>query len=223
MGSVHTVAASIDIVLPCLDEVGALPWVLDRIPEGASAVVVDNGSSDGSAELAHQLGARVVHCAERGYGAACHAGLLASTADIVAVCDCDGSLDPGAITEFVEGLRHGMDLIVARRRTTGYGAWPLHARIANRELARRVRKRTGLQLRDIGPIRVARRDALLALDIRDRRSGYPVETVVRAARAGWRVGQVDVNYTPRIGRSKVTGTVRGSLQAVRDMSRALTL
>ena len=215
--------ASVDIVLPCLDEVDALPWVLERIPYDARAIVVDNGSVDGSAAVAGRLGALVVNCPDRGYGAACHAGLLAAEADIVAVCDCDGSLDPGVITDFVAELRRGMDLIVARRRTISRGVWPLHARIANLELARRVRKRTGAQLRDIGPIRVARRDALLSLDLRDRRSGYPVETIVRATRQGWSIGQLDVDYHPRIGRSKVTGTVRGTVQAVRDMSRALTL
>lgn len=215
--------ATIDIVLPCLDEAAALPWVLERIPYGARAIVVDNGSVDGSAALAERLGAHVVHCRERGYGAACHTGLLAAESEFVAFCDCDGSLDPGVITDFVAELGRGMDLVVARRRTTSHGAWPLHARIANRELARRVRKRTGVPLRDVGPIRVARRDAMLGLDLRDRRSGYPVEVVVRAARHGWRIGQLDVDYRPRIGRSKVTGTVRGTVQAVRDMNRALAL
>jgi hypothetical protein len=100
-------------------------------------------------------------------------------------------------------------------------AWSLHARLANVELARRVRRRTGLDLRDVGPLRVARREPLLALPINDRRSGYPVETVLRAAEAGWQVVQVDVPYTPRAGRSKVTGTVRGTVQAVRDMSAVL--
>jgi dTDP-L-rhamnose 4-epimerase len=90
--------------------------------------------------------------------------------------------------------------------------------LANRALAFRVRRRTHLRLHDIGPLRVARRDGLLALEIADRRSGYPLETVLRAAAAGWRIAQCDVAYRPRRGRSKVTGTVRGTLQAVRDMS-----
>ncbi|MEO9138361.1 MAG: glycosyltransferase, partial [Jatrophihabitans sp.] len=89
------------------------------------------------------------------------------------------------------------------------------------ELARRVRRRTGLALRDIGPLRVARREPLLALPIADRRSGYPVETVLRAVEAGWVVVGVDVDYHPRTGRSKVTGTMRGTIQAVRDMSAVL--
>ena len=118
-------------------------------------------------------------------------------------------------------LRTGADLVVGQRRPTSWRAWPLRNQLANAELARRVRRRTGVALRDLGPVRVARRDGLLALGVQDRRSGYPVETVVRAARAGWTVIGADVSYTPRIGKSKVTGTLRGTLEAVRDMSAVL--
>ena len=212
----------VDVILPCLDEAGALPWIFGRLPPAYRGIVVDNGSTDGSPLIAARLGALVVAEQRRGYGAACHAGLLAATAPIVAVCDCDGSLDPDQIPRLVRLIDEDVaDLVVARRRPTTLQAWPLHARLANLELARRVRRRTGLTLRDIGPIRVARREPLLALGIADRRSGYPVETVRRAAEAGWRVAQVDVAYLPRTGRSKVTGTWRGTLQAVRDMSDVL--
>lgn len=214
--------APLDIVLPCLDEADALPWVLGRIPDGARAVVVDNGSTDGSPDVARSLGAHVVLCERRGYGAACHAGLEAATADLVAFCDCDASLDPRDAARLAGPVLHGAaDLVVGRRRPVDRTAWPVHARLANRELARRVRRRTGVPLRDVGPLRVARRERLLALGLDDRRSGYPVETVVRAADAGWRIVQVDVEYTPRVGRSKVTGTLRGTVQAVRDMSEVL--
>jgi glycosyltransferase involved in cell wall biosynthesis len=215
------VEIDLDIVLPCLDEAAALPWVLSRIPAGARAIVVDNGSTDGSAEIARAHGAFVVACAQRGYGTACHTGLLAATAEYVAVCDCDASLDPGRAREFADRLTAGADLVVGRRIPVARGAWPVHARWANAELARRVRRRTGVPLRDIGPLRVARREPLLALGIADRRSGYPVETVLRAARAGWRIVGADVGYAPRTGRSKVTGTLRGTAQAVRDMSAVL--
>jgi glycosyltransferase involved in cell wall biosynthesis len=213
--------AVLDIVLPCLDEALALPWVLDRIPSGARAIVVDNGSSDDSVAIAQHRGALVVACAQRGYGAACHAGLAAATAEFVAVCDCDASLDPGDALRMVDILRAGADLVVGRRVPVNRAAWSLHQRVANIELARRVRRRAGVELRDIGPLRVARREAMLALPIADRRSGYPVETVLRAAQAGWRIEQVDVAYSPRAGRSKVTGTLRGTVQAVRDMSAVL--
>jgi glycosyltransferase involved in cell wall biosynthesis len=216
------VAPTLDIVLPCLDEAAALPWVLARIPDGARAIVVDNGSTDGSVAIARAAGAIVIECPQRGYGAACHAGLLAATAEYVAVCDCDATLDPSTALEFVELLRAGADLVVGRRLPVARGAFPLPARIANLELARRVRRRTGLALHDIGPLRVARRTDLLSLAIEDRRCGYPVETVVRAADAGWRVAAADVRYAPRAGRSKVTGTLRGAVQAVRDMSAVLS-
>jgi glycosyltransferase involved in cell wall biosynthesis len=214
--------ASVDIVLPCLDEARALPWVLERLPEGARALVVDNGSTDGSRDIARDLGATVVTCTARGYGAACHAGLEAATAPVVAVCDCDGSLDPGDVLRLLAVLDQGADLVIGRRRATERSAWSLSSRVANRELARRIRRRTGLRIVDVGPLRVARREALLSLGLTDRRSGYPAETVVRAADAGWRIAQVDVPYGPRIGTSKITGTLRGTVQAVRDMSAAIS-
>lgn len=212
----------IDVVLPCLNEADALPWVLARIPHGWRALVVDNGSTDGSAELARELGASVVHEPRRGFGAACHAGLTAATADVVCFCDCDASLDPSLLVPFVREVRGGgADLVLGRRRPRGWGAWPAHARVGNLALARMLRRRTGLCLHDLGPLRAARRQALLALGLTDRRSGYPLEMVVRAADAGWRITEHDVPYLPRTGASKVTGTWRGTWQAVRDMRRVL--
>lgn len=215
-------SAAVDVVLPCLDEAEALPWVLDRIPPGWRAIVVDNGSTDGSADIARALGAHVVHEPRRGFGAACHAGVTAATADVVCVCDCDASLDP-ALLPVVAGpvLDGAADLVLGRRRPVTRRAWPLHARLANVELARMVRRRTGLRLHDLGPMRAARREPLLALGLTDRRSGYPLQMVVRAADAGWRVRETDVPYRPRTGRSKVTGTWRGTWQAVRDMRSVL--
>ena len=212
----------VDVVLPCLNEAEALPWVLDRVPPGWRAVVVDNGSTDGSADLARERGATVVHEARRGFGAACHAGLSAATAEIVCFCDCDASLDPALLVPFVgEVLAGEADLVLGRRRPQGRGAWPAHARAGNLALSLMLRRRTGLRLHDLGPLRAARREALLGLDLTDRRSGYPLQMVVRAADAGWRVTEHDVPYLPRSGVSKVTGTWRGTWQAVRDMSRVL--
>lgn len=211
-----------DVVLPCLDEAAALPWVLGRIPPGWRAVVVDNGSTDDSAAIAASLGASVVREPLRGFGAACAAGLRAATAPLVCFCDCDASLDPGLLPSLAAPVLDGRaDLVLGRRRPTGPGAWPVHARLANRRLARLIRRRTGLHLHDLGPMRVARRETLLGLDLTDRRSGYPLQMVVRAADAGWRVHEVDVPYHPRAGRSKVTGTWRGTWHAVRDMRAVL--
>ncbi|MUL40728.1 glycosyltransferase family 2 protein [Streptomonospora sp. PA3] len=211
-----------EVVLPCLDEAAALPWVLGRIPAGWRAIVVDNGSTDDSGAIAAGLGARVVTEPRRGFGAACHAGLSAAEAEFVCFCDCDGSLDPALLPPMVEAVRSGAaDLVLGRRRPTGAGAWPLHARAGNAAVARMLRRRTGVRLRDIGPMRAARRAALLGLGLTDRRSGYPLQMVVRAADAGWRISEVDVAYRPRSGRSKVTGTWRGTWTAVRDMRAVL--
>jgi glycosyltransferase involved in cell wall biosynthesis len=204
----------IDVVLPCLDEAAALPWVLGRMPDGYRAIVVDNGSTDGSAAVAAAHGAQIVHEPQRGFGAACHAGLLAATSDVVCFMDADASLDPAELPE-VLALLHDADLALGRRRPVTRGAWPPHARLGNALVARRF------GLRDIGPMRAARRDGLLDLGLTDRRSGYPLEMVLRAIRRGWRVAETDVAYHPRTGRSKVTGTVRGTFQAVRDMRRVL--
>jgi glycosyltransferase involved in cell wall biosynthesis len=210
-----------DVILPVLDEAEALPWVLERMPGGFSPLVVDNGSRDGSPELAASLGARVVSESRRGFGAACHTGLVAARSDVVCFMDCDGSLDPAALPSVAGPVADGaVDLMLGARRPEP-GAWPRHARLANRALTLELRRRTGLQLTDLGPMRAAWRELLLALDLHDRRFGWPLEMVLRAARDGWHVAEVPVAYRARLGRSKVTGTVRGSARALRDMATAL--
>jgi glycosyltransferase involved in cell wall biosynthesis len=214
---------AVDVVLPCLNEIEALPWVMARIPDGMSALVVDNGSTDGSAEFAAAAGARVVHAEQRGYGAACHAGLQAAVAPVVVVMDADASLDPQQLPRVVEPILSGeADLMLGRRLPIGWGAFPWQLRVANRALAARIRRRTAVRITDLGPMRAARREDLLGLRILDRRSGYPAETVVRAADAGWRIAEIGVDYRPRRGRSKVTGTPLGVWRAVRDMSLAIS-
>lgn len=312
-----------DVVLPCLDEAAALPWVLSRIPAGYRAIVADNGSTDGSPEVAAAHGAVVVRAHRRGFGAAVHAGVLAAellaTArrlpagghlptvdgsaprrveyglavvdpvtgdtvtldattvpgnpfgtesrrrsaplgtivpsevpgagpagddplrapdtdgypnaapehddDLLCVLDADGSLDPAQLP-LVAGpvLAGAADLVLGRRRPTRRGAWPVHARLGNRVLAGRLHRAAGVPVRDLGPMRAVRRSALLTLGLRDRRFGYPLEMVLRAGRAGWRIAEVDVDYAPRSAgtRSKVTGTLLGTARTVRDMTRVLS-
>ena len=111
--------------------------------------------------------------------------------------------------------------LVLGARTAEPGAWPWHLRAANRYLTGAIRRRTGIRLTDLGPMRAARRTQLLALDLRDRRFGWPLEMVLRAGAAGWAIEEVDVAYRPRVGRSKVTGTVRGMVRTVHDMRLAL--
>ncbi len=215
-------AASVDVVLPCLNEALALKPVLRELPPGYRAIVVDNGSTDDSAEIANELGALVVSEPTPGYGAACHRGLVTATADLVAFCDADASMTLATLPALVEPVEAGRaDMTLGRRVPTQTGAWPLHGRLANRFLAWRVRSVTGLTVRDIGPIRVARRQELLDLGVADRRFGYPLETLIRAGQAGWRVEEFPIDYEPRLGKSKVTGTVRGVARAVRDMSAVL--
>ncbi len=210
-----------DVVLPVLNEAEALPWVLRRMPAGYRPIVVDNGSTDGSAEIAQRRGARVVEAKVRGFGAACFAGLEASSSDIVCFMDCDGSLDPRALPELAAPVMAGTsDLMLGARRAVD-GAWPTHARLANRLLVFALRRRSGLQLEDLGPMRAARRVELLQLGIEDRRFGWPLEMVLRARAAGWRIGEVPVAYLPRTGRSKVTGTLLGTLRAASDMLRVM--
>lgn len=213
--------ARVDVVLPVLDEAGALPWVLTRMPDGFRPIVVDNGSTDGSADVARSLGARVVPEPDRGFGAACYAGLLAATAPVVAFLDADASLDPIDLPVVCGPVLDGRADLVLGRRVAAPGAMPWHATAANRYLAYRVRRDSDVPLRDLGPMRAAPREALLALGLRDRRFGWPLEMVLRAARGGWRIEERPVPYRPRIGRSKVSGTVRGSARAARDMSRLL--
>jgi len=216
--------ATCDLVLPCRDEAPALVDLLPRVPETFAVVVVDNGSSDGTAEVARSLGARVVDASPPGYGAAVHAGLLAATHDHVAVMDGDGSFDPDDLLLLLGDVTSGRaDLAVGRRRPVRRGVWPWHARLGNALVVTWLRRRIGMSARDIAPIRVARRSELLALDVRDRRFGYPVEMLQKATLAGWRVVERDVSYHPRAEgtRSKVSGSVRGTVRTALDFWRVL--
>ncbi len=210
-----------DVVIPVLDEADAIGSVVRAMPDGYRAIVVDNGSTDGSGAVAAAAGATVVVEPRRGFGAACWTGLMAATDDIVCFMDGDGSLDPRHLPEVVAPVVSGAADLVMGRRVAARGAWPVHARIANRALAWELRRRTGMALRDLGPMRAARRQPLIDLGLTDRRFGWPLEMVVAAHAADWRVAEVDVPYAERTGRSKVTGTVKGTARAVRDMARIL--
>jgi len=209
----------VDVVLPVLDEADAIPWVLDRLPDGYRAIVVDNGSTDGSAEVARALGAIVVHEPVPGFGAACAAGLGAATAELICFMDCDGSLDPQDLPKVVGPVVSGhADLVLGARRAAP-GAWPASARVANRLIAFEMRRRLRVPLTDLGPMRAGRTEEVRGLGIVDRRFGWPLEMVVRAAQSDWRIVEVPVAYLPRRGgRSKVSGNLRGAVRAARDMA-----
>jgi glycosyltransferase involved in cell wall biosynthesis len=212
------------VVLPCLNEAAALPAVLAAVPAGMRAIVVDNGSTDGSADIARAHGATVVTEPQAGYGAAVHAGVLAASAPLLGVIDADGSMDPAVLSGLAEVVERGVaTMAVGRRRPVRRGVWPWHARAGTALIAARLRRRAGVPVHDIAPVRVCRRQDLLDLDVQDRRFGYPLELLVKAAAAGWVLHEVDIDYRPRaVGtRSKVSGSVRGTLRAARDFASVL--
>jgi hypothetical protein len=149
--------------------------------------------------------------------------MMAAATPIVAVLDGDGSMDPRDLPRLVEELDRGADMAVGRRRPGPGVRWPWHARLGNAAVCWRLRSRHGLPVHDIAPMRVARRDAVLALGVTDRRSGYPLELLVRAAAANWKVVEHDVTFGSRTGgKSKVSGSVRGSFIAALDFWRAIS-
>ena len=209
--------------MPCLNEADSLPGVIALLPEGYLALVVDNNSTDGTAEVARRLGAQVVSERQPGYGAAVHAGMVAAGTTIVAVLDGDGSMDPRELPKLVDELDRGADMAVGRRRPLPGVRWPWHARLGNQVVCWRLRTRHGVPVHDIAPMRVVRRDAIVALGVEDRRSGYPLELLVRAGAAGWNVAEHDIAYGSRTGgKSKVSGSIRGSFFAVLDFWRVIS-
>lgn len=212
------------MILPALDEAEAIPGVLAAMPAGFAALVVDNGSTDGTADVARSLGARVVHEPRRGFGAACFAGLMAARSEVICFMDCDGSLDPQQLHLVADLVLAGSADLCLGARQPQPGAWPWHAQLANRALAFELRRRTGAGLTDLGPMRAVRRDALTQLGLRNRGSGWPLEMVLAAAHAGWQIAEVSVAYRPRAGgRSKVSGSVRGTVGAIREMSAQMVV
>jgi glycosyltransferase involved in cell wall biosynthesis len=216
--------AACDLVLPCRDEGPALAALLPRVPDAYRVIVVDNGSTDDTAEVAFRLGAMVVTEERPGYGAAVHAGLEASTNEYVAFMDGDGSFDPVELAPLLDDVRQGRaELAVGRRRPARRGVWPWHARAGNALVVTWLRHRIGMPAHDIGPMRVCRRDLLIELGVRDRAFGYPVELMQRAVAAGWRFSERDVTYHPRAEgtRSKVSGSLTGTARTARDFARVL--
>jgi glycosyltransferase involved in cell wall biosynthesis len=214
-----------DLVLPCRDEAAALPDVVASVPDAFRVVVVDNGSTDGTADVARSLGAVVVQEDRPGYGAAVHTGVEAATSGFVAVMDGDGSMNGVDLLPLLADVEAGhATMAVGRRRPTQAGVWPWHARWGNAVVLAWLRSRTGLVVRDIAPMRVCRRQDLLDLELQDRRFGYPVELLVKAQAAGWTLTEHDVDYRPRAAgtRSKVSGSVTGSLRTARDFARVLS-
>lgn len=213
-----------DVVIPCRDEAAALPAVLAGLPAGWRAIVVDNGSVDGTADVAEQLGATVVHEERAGYGAAVHTGVETATADHVAVIDGDGTMLLSDLVPMLDIVRSGgARMAVGRRRPAERGVWPWHARLGTLLLATVIRRRSGFGIHDLAPMRVSRRDDLLDLGVEDRRFGYPLELMLRAADAGWTVHEIDVAYGHRAPgtKSKVSGSLKGTVRVIKDFAKVM--
>jgi glycosyltransferase involved in cell wall biosynthesis len=211
---------SIAVIIPALDEEATIGGVLADIPPGAAdcVIVVDNGSTDATARVAQEGGAQVIREERRGYGRACCAGYMAAReADILVFIDGDGADDPAQIADLVRPIRAGEADLVLGSRERGKkepGALLPHARFGNWLASRLMRALYGLRVTDLGPFRAIRRETLDALDMREMTYGWPTEMMVKAAKRGWRIVEIPVDYRNRAGgRSKISGTVRGTVLA----------
>ena len=206
-------------IIPALNEEQAIAQVVTAVPRDvvSQVIVVDNGSTDRTAEVARTAGAIVVHQPDRGYGAACHAGVLASEgADVLVFLDGDRSDVPQEIRLILGPIVQGRADLVIGSRLAGQrepGAMPPHALFGNWLASKVLRALYRVRITDLGSFRAIRRTALLDLGMQERTFGWPVEMIAKASRRGYRIVEVPVSYRRRIGRSKVAGTLKGSLLA----------
>jgi glycosyltransferase involved in cell wall biosynthesis len=208
----------IGVVIPALNEEQAIGRVIADVPAWADdIVVVDNGSHDGTARAAEVAGARVIAEPERGYGAACQAGIKALVApDIIVFLDGDYSDRPQEMSALIDPIASGdFDLVVGSRVSgkRGPGALTPQQRFGNWLACRLIRRIWGAACSDLGPFRAIRTSALRDLDMQDRAYGWTVEMQLKAVETGLRYLEVPVSYRARIGVSKISGTLRGSLLA----------
>ena len=207
----------ISVIIPALDEEAVIGQVVRAVPSDLvqQVIVVDNGSRDRTAEVAQVAGARVVREPRRGYGAACRAGIQAATeAEVIVFCDGDGSDDPVEMPSILRPIFEDQaDMVIGARTWCEEGALTPQQRIGNQLVLSLVRLLYGLKLTDLGPFRAIKADVLRDLQMEHRTYGWPVEMVVKAAKKRYRIVEVPTSCRKRIGRSKVAGTVRGSLLA----------
>ena len=209
----------VSVVIPALNEEAAIGGVVGEVPRELvqEIIVVDNGSTDRTAALASAAGARVVHEPVRGYGAACLAGALAAAdADVIVFLDGDRNEDPRELPVVLAPLLAGRaDLVIGSRTRGGAepGALTPQQRVGNRVVTGLLRLLYGVSLTDIGPFRAIYTRVLRDLAMEHKTYGWPVEMVVKAVRHGYRVVEVPVTCRARLGRSKVAGTLKGSVLA----------
>lgn len=209
----------VSVIIPTRNEAQAIGRVLGDLPRGLvnEVIVVDSGSTDETREIATRMGARVITEERRGYGQACLTGLASGDApDVVVFLDGDYSDRPAELPLLLAPIANGnADIVIGSRaagaRTTG--AFPWHAAFGNWLAARLINLLYGLQITDLGPFRVARAEVLRAVDLREKTYGWAVELILKGAIQGFRVVEVPVSYYPRIGQSKISGTLRGTIGA----------
>jgi glycosyltransferase involved in cell wall biosynthesis len=204
---------TVAIIMPALNEEDALPHVLGALPCPLDTVtVVDNGSTDRTADVARRLGAKVVSEPRRGYGRACLAGLAANPmADVFVFLDADHSDHPEMLPALVDPILEGrQDFVLGARRGTGR---PWHATIGTWLCVTAINRLWKGRYRDLGPFRAISRSALDTVGMTDETWGWTIEMQVKALEAGLRVLEIDVPYRDRIGQSKISGTVSGTVRA----------
>jgi glycosyltransferase involved in cell wall biosynthesis len=209
----------ISVIIPTRNEGLAIGRVLADVPADlvTEVLVVDNDSTDGTPDIAAQMGARVVRESRRGYGRACLTGLAnANTPDIVVFLDGDYSDRPAELPDLIAPIIDGYaDITIGSRlaKPLTPGALPWHSVFGNRLAAGLITVLFGQRITDLGPFRAARADVLRAIKLEETTYGWAVEMIVKGALRGFRIVEVPVSYHPRIGKSKISGTVRGSVGA----------
>jgi len=208
------------VIIPVLNEEASIAAVLGDIPSEleAEVLVVDNGCTDRTIPIARSLGARIVMAEQRGYGAACYAGTLAASGDILVYLDGDYSDYPNEMVDLIAPIVAGRaDLVLGSRLARGDlpgEAMPPQQRFGNWLTARLMRRLYGLPVTDLSPFRAVRKETVLALAMQEMTFGWPTEMMVKAARAGYRLEEIPVRYRSRLGgRSKISGTLRGTILA----------
>ena len=209
----------VSVIIPTHNEAQAIKRVLADIPPDLTTevIVVDSNSNDGTPEIAAQMGARIIHEPRRGYGRACLTGLAAANSpDVVVFLDGDYSDRPSELPILLAPIVQGhADITLGSRLRSEHsaGALPWHQALGNRLAASLIRILYGLEISDLGPFRAGRADVLRSLALEETTYGWAVEMILKGALAGFRVIEVPVSYYPRIGRSKISGTVKGTVGA----------
>jgi glycosyltransferase involved in cell wall biosynthesis len=216
---------TVSLIIPALNEAECLKSLLQELPRSLlhQTIVVDNGSTDDTAAVARAAGVQVVSEPQRGYGAACAAGVAAATGDILVFMDGDGSFLPQEMAQLIVPIvEDRADLVLGTRLRGGMvsGSMPPHQLYGNRLVAWLVYTFYGVELTDLGPFRAIRCRLLDELAMQERTYGWPIEMMVKAARRRARILEIPVSYRPRLaGESKVGGTIRGSVLATYKILR----